>query len=422
MKILNFLNISNISNLQADSGYVFQKLLMNEVLRQRPDWEFYFISPPNTEHLDERIHIIEMDFGCSKFEVRFNFPWYELKDKLKQILPEINLIYVNQSEQTANFKALATTLSPDRRIPIVTYFHYLPIEPPHLHFDSSAIDYDRVTVPEGANKPLGLRFEYDFDNYGMALPVFMRQIEAMQLSDYCITCSEFGIDLLVSNAQRLIPTVSPKITSISPPISFEESEVGRSVDKKSGNQIVFNHRLYEHYGPKEFFEFMDWFYRDVRQDFEVILTDPTFGRSEERNRLNSSVIAIRSSLLEKPYVRLRHEPKRADYYRVLGESKISIAPLKPSALWSMSVVDSMACGLPVACPQYACFPEIIGANNSLLFSSSNELSVLLQRLFDDESFHRQSSEYCITRAKNFRVEETARKFITVFEEVVDGGG
>ncbi|RLE44705.1 hypothetical protein DRJ22_05575 [Candidatus Woesearchaeota archaeon] len=416
MKILNVLNVSNLSNLQADSGYVFQKLLMKEILRQRPDWEYFFIVPKGAEHIDDRIQNIELEFGSNKYEVRFHFPWYDLKKRLETILPKVDLIHINQSEQTANFRALASSLLPSRRIPLVTYFHYLPIDPSRaLGFSPEKYDSAAQMIVNSCST--NLSFDETLNLHNLALPIFMRQIEALMVADQSIICSEFGIDLLVGNAQKLVPDITPKITAIPPPISFEESEPGRSTVKDKNKVIVFNHRLYNHYGPKEFFNFMDSFYANVRTDFEVVITDPTFGRSSERNKLDSSFSSTREKLLNKPYVRLEHFKERSEYYRRLGGYKLSIGPFKPSALWSMSVVDTMACGVPVACPRYACFPELLGRDSPLLFSSLEELSQLIQRLLDDEDFYRNSSKECLTRVEKFKVEKTAYEFIKIFEEL-----
>ena len=376
MNILSLLNVSNISNLEADSGYVFQKLLMKEILSQRPDWNFFFISPRGTETIDERIHNIEIDYGHNKFEARFNFPWLELKEKIEKIIPKVNLIYINQAELATNFKALATTLCPERKIPMISYYHYLPLEPSHLHFgkEEKTLDYDMTVDPKEKRFPSSIRFDQTLNNHDLALPIFLREIEAIQISDYNITCSNFGIDLLFSNAQKIMPSVSGKIIAIPPPVSFDEIEKSLKDFKRSDSQkkaILFNHRLYSHYGPEEFFEVIKKMYESVRQDFEIIITHPTHGRSVERSRLDPNVQRIENVITKMPFVKLKHSRTREEYYKTVANSYIAIGPMKPSALWSMSTVDALACGIPTLCPAYASFPEILGNNSDLLFRNSD---------------------------------------------------
>jgi glycosyltransferase involved in cell wall biosynthesis len=422
MNILTLLNVSNISNLEADSGYVFQKLLMEEILSQRPDWNFFFISPKGTETIDDRIKFIEIDYGHNKFEARFNFPWKELKEKVEKIIHEIDLIYVNQSELATNFKALATTICSERKIPLVSYYHYLPLEPSHVHFgqEGKTLDYDMIVDLKEKRFPSSIRFDHTLNNHDLALPIFLREIEATYSSDYNVTCSNFGIDLFLSNAQKIVPSISGNFTAIPPPVSFKEIENALKDFKKPSLQkkvILFNHRLYSHYGPKEFFEVMNGIYNTIRQDFEVIVTHPTHGRSIERSKLDSSIQRTEEAATSLPFVKIRHSKTREEYYRTVASSYVAIGPMKPSALWSMSTVDALACGVPTLCPAYACFPELLGNNSGLLFSSSGELIEKISLLMDNPSVYQEKSAYCKERAGLFEVKNTAKKFIELFEKV-----
>ncbi|MFA5856783.1 MAG: glycosyltransferase [Candidatus Pacearchaeota archaeon] len=402
MKILDFLNVSNISNLEADSGFVFQRILTKEILKQRPSWEIYFISPENPLPEEPRLHHIPLDYGHSKFEARFNFPWFELKEKLTPVISNIDLIYINQSEQTANFRALAGSLQPDKSIPIVSYVHYFPIDPGLNSFNGSMIK------PSSNGR---LHFDSTLNTQNLGSIVLMRQIEALSLSSYGITCSNFGINLIDSSIKKLFPDFSAKYEAINPPICLNEASQGQNVKKDDRNTIVYNHRLYDHYGPNEFFEYLDWYYDNRRKDFRVIITDPTSGRSAERNTLDKSVGNNKSSILKRKYVDLIHSVEREEYYKTIGRCKIGIAPFKPSALWSMSLVDCMASGTPVIVPNYACFPEMVEKKSGLVITNKNELADTMDRMFDDSSFYQQARDYCIERSKNYSVENTAAKFI-----------
>ena len=396
---------------------------MGEILKQRPDWNFYYISPPGTPKIDDRIHNLELDYGHNKFEARFNFPWKELESKIKPIIADIDMIYVNQSEQASNFRALEATLLPEKTIPIVSYFHYLPVEPSHFHFSVNGIglDYDMLVNLEETRYPSSLRFGNTLDNKGLGLPIFMRQIEAIYVSDYNIICSNFGIDLLLGNAQKLISSTTGDFKAIPPPVSLNEvdSSLKDHGSKQGGKKrILFNHRLYNHYGPNEFFKAMTDFYNGVRQDFEIIVTNPTANRSKERDALDPTVDNNKKKILELPFVKVQHSIERDNYYKTVADAYLSIGPMKPSALWSMSVVDSMACYVPTLCPNYACFPELMGAESGLLFGSNEELVQKIQRLFDDRPFYEEKSKYVRQRAERYDVTYAAQKFINIFEKVV----
>jgi len=96
---------------------------------------------------------------------------------------------------------------------------------------------------------------------------------------------------------------------------------------------------------------------------------------------------------------------------------MGLGPLKASALWSMSVVDVMSCGKPVLCPAYAAFPEMLRHNPHLLANSQSDLSEKLNKLLDDPEHYGDMSNYCFEIAKEYSVDNTADKFIEIFESV-----
>ncbi len=55
MKLLSYLNVSNISNIEADSGYMFQNLLLSSVIKIIPDLEVYFISPKSAPPINANV-------------------------------------------------------------------------------------------------------------------------------------------------------------------------------------------------------------------------------------------------------------------------------------------------------------------------------------------------------------------------------
>lgn len=413
MKILDFLNVSNISNLEADSGFIFQRQVIHEILRQRTDLEFYLVSPKNPLPEEPRLHHVPLDYGHSKYEVRFNFPWFELIKKLDDFLQNIDVIYINQSEQTANVRALVSTIHPSRKIPLLSYIHYFPIEPPHIHFDDNPNEHD----PHSSCKDITdkLRFDGTLNTHGLAQSILLRQIEALQLSSFGLTCSQYGINLIKNSIKKIMPGFTTSFEAIHPPVSLEEAKLGKETPKSNDNTIVFNHRLYNHYGPREFFDFLDWYYTNRRKDFQVVITDPTHGRSSERNRLDTSVDVTKEQILRRKYVEFRHSECREEYYATIGRCKLAVAPFKPSALWSMSIVDCMAAGTPVIAPNYACFPEILGRESGLLVNSREELAARLDDLFDNPSNYAKARNYCIERADQFSAQNTANKFIQIFE-------
>lgn len=394
MKIFSYLNLSNSSNLEADSGYIFQKLLFLSILSKRPDIEIYFLCPFGTPKIDDRVHMVEiMPLDCNKYSVRFDFPWYFFRKEL-DFLKEVDIAIINQSELTSNFRALFSVVG-NKTVKIVTYYHYFPIE----------------DLPRNGK----IAYQETLNHNHLGEIIFSRQIEAMSLADYCVTCSQYGKEFFTENIKATGKSINvDKLRNINPPISLKEVTENYTEEKFETKTIVFNHRLYKHYGTSEIFEWLNELY-SIRKDFKVIVTDPTGNRSEEQNRLAPDVVELKSKLQCLPFVFFEHIQSHAEYYKILWKSDIGLAPIKPSALWSMSAVDFLACKKPLLAPAMACFPEMLNNHKSLLFNNKNEFFAKLNSLWDNVKLYKSESDYCYQLAQNYTDDKVADKFLELFE-------
>lgn len=390
MKVLSYLNVSNMSNLEADSGYIFQKLLFHSIIKMMPDVEIYFICPKQTPYIDDRVVLIpiENDF-FNKYSVRFNFPWNKFMEKAA-ILREVDFAIINQPELVSNFRAIFSVIG-NNNVKIASYFHYVPIE----------------KLPIGN----GIFYTENMNHGGIANAIFSRQLESVSTADYCITCSSFAIEFIKSNAALFGKSI--EMRSIPPPISMQEVDKQKTEKLFATKTLVYNHRLYTHYGTKLIFEWLSELYSE-RQDFEVLVTDPTGERSRERDYLDISVSNFKQWLKDLPFVKIKNIKSHSEYYRVLWKCYAGMAPLKPSALWSMSVVDLFACGKPVLSPDYACFPEMLNNYEPLIFENKKGFFIKMCDLLDNEENYIRASKYCRQLATRYTDSIVAEKFIDLF--------
>jgi len=396
MKILSYLNVSNISNLEADSGYIFQKLLLRSIIKIKPDTEIYLICPKNTPDIDDKVTLLPIeDNYFNKYSVRFNFPWNKFMGKAS-ILKDIDFAIINQPELVSNFRALFSVLG-NNKIKIASYLHYIPIE----KFPSKG----KINYTESMN------------HGNIVNAIFYRQLESVLVADYYITCSKFAIEFVKSNAalvsMSIKKQISNKIIAIPPPISISEAEKQKTEKSFDTKTLVYNHRLYTHYGTKLIFEWLSELF-SKRQDFEVLVTDPTGDRSHERNSLDKSVNYFKDWLADFSFVKIKSIKDHDEYYKTLWRCYAGLAPLKPSALWSMSVVDFLACGKPVLAPNYACFPEMLNNNKSLLFKNKKDFFKKANNLFDDENKYNTISMDCRKMTEKYIDTRVAQQFINLF--------
>lgn len=361
-----------------------------------PDLEVYFICPKGAPPINENVeHIILDDDYLNKYSVRFNFPWNKLMG-ISDILKDIDFIIVNQPELVSNFRSLFETLD-NKSIKIASYFHYVPIE----------------KLPENGE----IAYTSNMDHGNLAQIIFCRQLESLTIADYCITCSKYGIEFIRENAKLLSESynnlIDEKMISIPPPFFLYDNAKEESSKQYKVKTFIYNHRLYDHYGTRTLFEWLTELYAQ-RKDFNILVTDPTGKRNEERNRLDKSVGYFHKWLCGLPFVKVEHIKHHRDYYNVLSRCYAGFAPLKPSALWSMSAVDVMTHGKPLIAPDYACFPEILDNNQFLLYKNKNDFLMKVRGILDNKDLYLNAANYCLKQAKSFTVEETAKIFKSLF--------
>ena len=115
MRILTFLNVSNRSRMQADSGYIFYNLLSPYFTKQN---SFYFASPEPLSDCN-CIHI-NKEFGFNKYEIRFSFDWSKVMEIISKVSPDV--LIVNQVEQVPHYKAIIQALGINVSIVFILYF------------------------------------------------------------------------------------------------------------------------------------------------------------------------------------------------------------------------------------------------------------------------------------------------------------
>ncbi|MFH1670408.1 MAG: glycosyltransferase [Patescibacteria group bacterium] len=359
--VLVNLNVSNDSNFEADSGYVFQKLLWTHMCQQQQNLRVLFLGHRlNTQQWHSNITMVPFHDKYDKFSTRFNFDWHRLRDRFEN-LPEIDLIYNNQPESTLDFKMLFSSMY-GREVPAVSYYHYLP-----FHYEENGIEWDPSQNLHGFSAPA----------------ILGRNLEALQVSELGFVGSEFGKGILQRVLrERYINVLGENLEVFSPPI--EPDLFSRESATNSHPRILYNQRLYKHYGTERVIDAVKSVSRT--RDVRFVVTDPTGERSFERDRLDPHVRKFREALAAMPFVDRIHCATRAEYHALLSEVDLGIAPVKPSALWSMAVADMLSVGTPVLCPNVGAFPELVPESEELLFDAGgSDLEKKIHAVLDQTS-------------------------------------
>jgi alpha-1,3-rhamnosyl/mannosyltransferase len=83
-------------------------------------------------------------------------------------------------------------------------------------------------------------------------------------------------------------------------------------------------------------------------------------------------------------------------------------------------LEAMACGAPVACSKAASLPEVVGSA-AVTFDPENvcEIAAVIGLMLEDESFRRAIRRRGLQQAGRFTWEDTARKTLQLYREVLD---
>lgn len=363
MKILSYLNVSNVDDIESDSGYIFNYTIAAEFLSK--GIEFDIIVPQELSGKLNKIssghqHFIKM--GHTKYEVRYNFAWTEVKKLIVQMHPDI--FFLNQAELTSHVKALLVETGLDKATKIVSYCHY-----PALHI--SAMGETCV--------------DSSLDNGGLAEDIIGNLYSAVNIADLFFVQSHFAKQLLENYANAIGYKLKKEIMVLPPPYDNRLFQAPNNAKKK--NTILYNHRLYDSYGTKEFIEFVK-----KNQDLVFLVTDPMMNRGTDRSRYNISPMTNRLALQELDNVEILDGSNRMDYIQAIDSCKIAIAPYRRACVWSMAVIDCFCRGLPVIGPNFASFNEMIP--DFLRYETVSKERLLVDKLLREPDFWMDSVNSC----------------------------
>ena len=119
MKILSYLNVSNLDNIESDSGYIFNYTLAY-ALRNRGE-HFSIILPYEMKGLSTRFSddmCFYAKMGKTKYEARFFIDWIRIANIVAEYKPDV--ILLNQSELTAAFRSMLNDNGLDKNSNMIT--------------------------------------------------------------------------------------------------------------------------------------------------------------------------------------------------------------------------------------------------------------------------------------------------------------
>jgi glycosyltransferase involved in cell wall biosynthesis len=356
MRVLYLLNVSNSSQLSADSGFTFADMLTPALTDAGA--EVTMASPVPAG--DARVHFAPTTSPSTKYRARFDPGMDALVTLMRDRRPEV--VVANQIEAAPAIRAALLEAGVDALI--AGYCHYLP----YSFTDTGVLELDPAMNDRGLGRSVLLAFAA-----GLAACDRVLVHSSTAASWTTAAAARTGVDL--GDKLHIVP--APRdVRLVRDPADITPPE-GRATG-------IYNHRLYQHYGTARFTRLA----RRLVADAPVRLTVmDLFGtRSPERIRLDPSPERHLEELATTDGVTIASDRgDRIRYRNLLAGAHFGIAPFRPGCPWSMSVIDCQAMGLPVIGPRTGWLAEHI--DHELLFDTDEQAVQIAQRLATDAEFY-----------------------------------
>ncbi|MFI1311304.1 glycosyltransferase family 1 protein [Streptomyces albidoflavus] len=356
MRVLYLLNVSNSSQLSADSGYTFANMLAPALTDAGV--EVTVASPVPVG--DSRVRFALTTSPSTKYRARFDPGMDALVTLIRDRRPEV--VVANQIEAAPAIRAALLEAGVDALI--AGYCHYLPFS----FTDDGVLELDPALNDRGLGRSVLLAFAAGLGACDRVL-VHSSTAASWTTAAAARTGVDLGDKLYIVPAPRDVRLVRDP-ADITPP---EGMATG-----------FYNHRLYKHYGTARF----TLLARRLVADAPVRLTVmDLFGtRSPERIRLDPSPERHLEELATTDGVVVASDRgDRVRYRNLLAGAHFGIAPFRPGCPWSMSVIDCQAMGLPVIGPRRGWLAEHLA--DELLFDTDEQAVRIAERLATDAEFY-----------------------------------
>lgn len=356
MRLLYLLNVSNSSQLTADSGYTFADMLTPALADAGVEVTVAAPVPAG----DDRMGFERTTSPSTKYRARFDPGVGALVRLFRRQQPEV--VVANQIEAAPAIRAALLEAGVDARI--VGYCHYLPFS----FTDTGQLELDPAMDDGGLGRSVLLAFAA-----GLAACDRVLVHSGTAASWTATAAARTGVEL----TEKLHVVPAPRDVRLVRDLAEITPPEGRAVG-------IYNHRLYAHYGTARFTQLA----RHLVAEAPVRLTVmDLFGtRSAERIRLDPSPERNLEELAAVDGVAIASDRgDRVRYRNLLAGAHFGIAPFRPGCPWSMSVIDCQAMGLPVIGPRIGWLAEHL--DPELVFDTDDQAVRIAERLAADPEFY-----------------------------------
>ena len=389
MRILSLCNISNIDDIEADSGIIYQRVIGKALTDM--GHEYHVVLPRLLRNIERCFYSLSVHYaeiGTDRYSSRFGFDWSSITRIIIKTMPDV--VFVNQIENAAAVRATLTTIQRSD-IAVITYCHYPPFQDPNASNVDKSLDHDNL-----------------------GRPILLLVAAALHTSDAVVTQSRYAASILYAASAAVGSKYKAHIYIVPPPVDPEVCPHTSDDRIPASRNILYNHRLYESYGTEHFIKYLE---SRAGCPINVVIADPMANRSAHRNRLSGSPAILKKRLSCLPFVTVVNgSSSRQGYRSVLKSCGIAFAPRRIGCVWSMAAVDCLSWGMPVLAPRIAAYPEFIP--ETTLFDDWVEADRILSRLLESKNAYQDASVEARSSVDRLSPNHIASELVHIFSREI----
>lgn len=379
MQVLFYPMLSQAMHVNGDSGYVFMRKIVTEVLRQRPDWRFIIPFPSNREWTyykdgffdDPRIIRVPILLPEGKVHNSVQYDsgyWQVLVDKFP---PDV---IWTQVVEIAHLLKYARDCYEDRARPVIIAQHHYVV-------------HKSLPYPVDTQQP----------------HVMIVQLIAALMADINVFNSEYCRWMLDDNIRRLLPTIkyAGEVVryGLVDPSQFDSRQSSEPYQQPTA---IYNHRLQHYKRPEVTFEAFGSIH-SRHPDFRVIATANNARGADTLRRY--------------PFVTTRAQLGYDDYLTELSRCHINVSH-STHETFCQAAMESLAYGHWLVAPKRVTFPELVPNGYPFLFERDGEAEGMVDHIINNGWWHpdhpkrKQLQNY--TR-DTYAIQQYAASYITLIE-------
>jgi len=399
MRVLCYFNISAAKNILCDSGLIQSAGMLEYILSQRKDYHFYlwipnFISMNEISKLKEKypvfnspnVTIVYTPITDVRRMTPYDFHFREMEKVANFWNTDYDVVFNGLPEYLENLSQL---LSRNRqmdwghcgKIPILNRLHWI-----------MANDY--VELPDD-------RIE-------------LKQAVGFLMADMNLSLCDFTSKMADVMMKKWFPTHKYNIRTLYNGIEFEKirTEVKNPLLKtKDKIRLLYPNRLQGFKNPIFMLESLIKL-RQKRQDFELILTDPTAEYCTNNVLKNGKLINLvnenRDWITVKPV-------NGKDYYRMIHSADV-VLNTSNYETFCLVIIEALACGKNVVVPSELTFEELISPNYPFIYKH-NDKKDFIEKLELAISKRGSMEKENIKYGEKYAWSNVGKSYLDLFEEI-----